>query len=131
MPEGETDPQALAFCYAPTPWPDAPEGFREAWVAYYAEMVRLAERIMEVFAVALGLPQDHFAPMIDAPISGMRALNYPAQEVAPQEGQLRAGAHTDYGSLTILLPEPGSRGLEILTPEGTWRGIPPPSRGPS
>ncbi|PJE33383.1 2-oxoglutarate-dependent ethylene/succinate-forming enzyme [Pseudooceanicola marinus] len=125
VPEGETDPQALAFCYAPTPWPEAPEGFREAWTAYYAEMEALAARIMEVFAVALDLPQDHFADVIDAPVSGMRALNYPAQEVAPEEGQLRAGAHTDYGSLTILLPEPGSRGLEILTPEGTWRGIPP------
>ena len=38
----------------------------------------------------------------------------------PPEGQLRAGAHTDYGSLTILLPQPGSRGLEILTPEGAF-----------
>ena len=125
VPEGESDPQALAFCYAPTPWPAAPEGFRAAWTAYYAEMVALAERIMEVFAVALGQPQDFFAPYIDAPISGMRALNYPAQDRAPETGQLRAGAHTDYGSLTILLPEPGSRGLEILTPEGSWRGIPP------
>ena len=70
-------------------------------------MEALAARIMEVFAVALGLPQDHFADVIDAPVSGMRALNYPAQVVAPEEGQLRAGAHTDYGSLTILLPEPG------------------------
>jgi isopenicillin N synthase-like dioxygenase len=38
---------------------------------------------------------------------------------------LRAGAHTDYGSLTILLPQPGSKGLEIMTPEGAWREVPP------
>ena len=124
IPPGETDPDALAFCYAPTPWPDMP-GFRAAWCAYYTEMEALAARIMEVFAIALNLPQDHFAAFIDTPISALRALNYPAQDSAPKENQLRAGAHTDYGSLTILLPEPGSHGLEILTPEGDWRGVPP------
>nr|WP_321508474.1 2OG-Fe(II) oxygenase family protein [uncultured Celeribacter sp.] len=124
IPPGETDPDALAFCYAPTPFPDLP-GFKDAWRSYYAEMENLAARIMEVFAVALGLPQDHFAPVITTPISGMRALNYPAQDKTPEKNQLRAGAHTDYGSLTILLPEPGSRGLEILTPEKEWRGVPP------
>ena len=40
-------------------------------------------------------------------------------------GQIRAGAHTDYGSLTILLPQAGSRGLEILTPDGQWTEVPP------
>ncbi|PJE30845.1 Isopenicillin N synthase [Pseudooceanicola antarcticus] len=125
VPPGETDPDALAFCYAPTPWPEAPQGFREAWEAYYREMERLAARIMQAFAVALGLPEDHFESVIDQPISALRALNYPAQDRPPETGQLRAGAHTDYGSLTILLPEPGSRGLEILTPEGDWRAVPP------
>jgi isopenicillin N synthase-like dioxygenase len=54
----------------------------------------------------------------------MRALNYPQQTAAPRAGQLRAGAHTDYGSLTILLSEPGSGGLEIYTPEGEWLAVP-------
>ena len=64
-----------------------------------------------------GAARGFFAPFIDAPISALRALNYPALEVAPAPGQIRAGAHTDYGSLTILLPQAGSRGLEIFTPE--------------
>ncbi|WP_292329531.1 2OG-Fe(II) oxygenase family protein [Mesorhizobium sp.] len=38
---------------------------------------------------------------------------------------MRAGAHTDYGSLTILLPQPGSRGLQIVTPGGEWAEVPP------
>ena len=123
-PEGMTDPQALAFCYAPTPWPDLP-GFRDAWEAYYREMERLAARIMEVFAVALGRPEGFFAPFIGAPISALRALNYPATDRPPEVAQQRAGAHTDYGSLTILLPEAGSRGLEILGRDGAWREVPP------
>ena len=123
-PKGVTDPEALAFCYAPTIWPDAPAGFRQAWQSYYAAMEDLAARIMRAFAVALNLPEDFFAPFIDAPISALRALNYPALSTPPKPGQLRAGAHTDYGSLTILLPQPNSRGLEILAPNGQWMEVP-------
>src|SRR6516165_2216972 len=66
VPAGVTDPEALDFCFAPTIWPDAPTGFREAWTAYYAAMEALAARIMRAFAVALKLPEDYFAPLIDA-----------------------------------------------------------------
>jgi isopenicillin N synthase-like dioxygenase len=124
-PLGVTDPDALAFCYARTIWPQKPEGFVEAWQAYYAAMEDLAARIMRVFAVALALPEDYFARFIDAPVSGLRALNYPEQTVAPKPGQLRAGAHTDYGSLTILLPQEGSKGLEIHSREEKWIPVPP------
>jgi isopenicillin N synthase-like dioxygenase len=119
-PVGIVDREALDFCFAPTIWPDAPDGFREAWSAYYAAMEDLAARIMRAFAVALNLPEDFFAPFLSAPVSALRALNYPALESPPKPGQIRAGAHTDYGSLTILLPQAGSRGLEILGPDGAW-----------
>ncbi|MFV2002632.1 MAG: 2OG-Fe(II) oxygenase family protein, partial [Paracoccaceae bacterium] len=33
--------------------------------------------------------------------------------------------HTDYGSLTILLPEPRSEGLQVMSPQGDWRPVPP------
>jgi isopenicillin N synthase-like dioxygenase len=125
VPPGLTDSQALAFCYAPTIWPEKPDGFREAWLAYYGEMERLAARIMAVFAVALGLPEAFFERFIDQPISALRALNYPHPEGPPLAGQLRAGAHSDYGSLTILLPQAASGGLEILAPDGAWRAVPP------
>jgi isopenicillin N synthase-like dioxygenase len=124
-PSGLTDPEALAFCYAPTIWPEAPDGFRHAWAAYYAAMETLAERIMTAFAVALGLPEAFFAPFVDAPISALRALNYPALTSPPAPGQIRAGAHTDYGSLTILLPQAESRGLEIRAPDGNWIEVRP------
>jgi isopenicillin N synthase-like dioxygenase len=124
-PPGLTDPEALAFCYAETIWPSQPQGFRPAWSAYYAAMEDLAARIMRVFAVALKLPEHHFDSFIDRPISALRALNYPQPSVPPKPGQLRAGAHTDYGSLTILLPQAGSRGLQILAPDGQWIEVPP------
>jgi isopenicillin N synthase-like dioxygenase len=125
VPPGMTDKSALDFCYAPTIWPSAPEGFRPAWEAYYRALEDLAARIMKLFAAALTLPEDYFESMIDHPVSAMRALNYPEQSVAPQPGQLRAGAHSDYGSLTILLPQEGSKGLQIERPDGSWLDVPP------
>jgi isopenicillin N synthase-like dioxygenase len=125
QPPSITDPEALAFCYAPTIWPDKPDGFIEAWKAYYASLEDLAARVMRLFAVALDLPEGYFERFIDTPISALRALNYPEQHVPPKPGQLRAGAHTDYGSLTILLPQEGSKGLELMTPDGHWTAVPP------
>ena len=125
VPLGMSDPEALGFCYADTIWPEGPEGFMDAWKAYYRSMEDLAARIMRVFATALGLDEHFFDAYVDAPISALRALNYPEQHVPPQPGQLRAGAHTDYGSLTILLPQPGSKGLEIIAPDGRWTPVPP------
>lgn len=43
---------------------------------------------------------------------------------APDQEDIRAGAHSDYGSVTLLFQLPGQPGLEILTPEGTWAGVP-------
>jgi isopenicillin N synthase-like dioxygenase len=125
VPPGMTDQEALSFCYAATIWPSAPEGFKDASQAYYRAMEDLAGRIMTLFAAALTLPDDYFAGMIDHPVSALRALNYPAHTVAPEAGQLRAGAHSDYGSLTILLPQPGSQGLQIERPDGSWLDVPP------
>ena len=119
-PDGASE-AARAFCYRPTPWPDVP-GFRPAWQAYYVQMEGLAARLMALFAAALNLPEDHFDPFINTPISALRALNYPATPEAPEAGQQRAGAHTDYGSLTLLLPQSGSSGLEIETPNG-WQEV--------
>jgi hypothetical protein len=57
-------------------------------------------------------------------------LYYPA--LSPQDGEenedrsadLRAGAHSDFGSLTLLFQLPGQPGLEIKTPEGEWASVP-------
>jgi isopenicillin N synthase-like dioxygenase len=124
-PPGLTDKDALSFCYAETIWPAGPEGFKEAWQAYYRALEDLASRIMTLFAAALELPEDYFADKIDHPISALRALNYPEVDVAPNPGQLRAGAHSDYGTLTILLPQAGSKGLQIERPDGSWLDVPP------
>jgi isopenicillin N synthase-like dioxygenase len=125
VPSGITDKAALEFCYVPTIWPEL-TGFKSAWQMYYVAMEDLAARIMVIFADALNLPTDYFESYIDAPISALRALNYPDTTEIPKDKQQRAGAHTDYGSLTILLPQAGSQGLQVQMPDGDWIDVPAP-----
>lgn len=122
---GLADEPFADFRYATNLWPEEPPGFRAAWSACYRELDQLAVRLMRVFAIALGLPEDYFDDYIDRPISALRALNYPALSTPPQPGQVRAGAHTDYGSLTVLRADAAPGGLEIRSPAGEWQPVPP------
>ena len=124
VPPPEGAREAIEFAWAPNLWPDEPRGFRAALLAYYQALSGVAAKLMRLFALGLGLPAAHFEPMIDRAISAVRLLNYPDQPDAPMPGQLRAGAHTDYGSLTILLQEQAAGGLEVQAPDGTWHGVP-------
>ena len=110
---------------SPSLWPTRPSGLQQSWTAYYRALATLAEQLMTVMAVALDLPADYFAPLIDRPITSMRALHYPALgSEADTTGSLRAGAHSDYGTLTILRTD-DVRGLEIQNEDGTWTAIEP------
>jgi isopenicillin N synthase-like dioxygenase len=105
--------------FAPNLWPARPAELRAVWTEYYRTMEGLAARIMRLFAQALGLREDFFRDKTDRHISGIRANHYPAQVEPPAPGQIRAGAHTDYGAVTILLPE-NVPGLQVLTRHGAW-----------
>lgn len=105
-------------------WPDEPEDFRPALQAYYQSMETLAANLMKVFAVALELPENFFETSIDRHISAMSVNYYPAQPKPPATGQLRAGAHTDYGSLTIVAPTESPGCLQVFQ-QGEWHDVQP------
>ena len=50
----------------PNLWPDD-TAFRRAAEAYYAEMSSLARTLFGGFALALGLPRNHFGPRLTCP----------------------------------------------------------------
>jgi len=105
----------------PTLWPALP-GFREAAGAYYTGMAGLARDLFGAFALALGLPEDHFHAFRRNPPSQLRVIHYPFD---PQAGpdQQGIGAHTDYECFTIL--HGTAPGLEVLNGEGQWIDAPP------
>lgn len=117
-------PDAVEFAWAANLWPARPAEFRDALLAYYRAMSALAARLMRLFALGLDLPEDFFDPAITEAISALRILNYPDQAADPEPGQLRAGAHSDYGSLTILLQEQAPGGLEVQGADGAWHAVP-------
>ncbi|HKW92625.1 MAG TPA: 2-oxoglutarate and iron-dependent oxygenase domain-containing protein [Methylomirabilota bacterium] len=111
--------------FAPNLWPARPVELRAVWTEYYRAMEGLAARVMRIFAVALDLDERFFDDKSDRHISGIRANHYPEQVEAPRPGQIRAGAHTDYGALTILLPD-DVPGLQVLSRHAEWIDVTPP-----
>ena len=111
--------------FEPNIWPSRPPGFQAALCAYYRAMERLAETLMRIFAVALDMPEKFFADKIDRHITAMRLNHYAEARRPPLPGQLRAGAHSDYGSLTILLATAGAGGLQVRGGDGAWIDVAP------
>jgi isopenicillin N synthase-like dioxygenase len=110
--------------FIPNQWPVEPAGMQQAWEAYFAAADDLCRLLMRGFALGLDLPEDFFADKIDKDISMLRAIHYPHRAEPPLPGQLRAGAHTDYGSLTIVRPEVAPGGLQVFTQDGDWEDVP-------
>ncbi|MGB8861315.1 MAG: 2OG-Fe(II) oxygenase family protein, partial [Ilumatobacteraceae bacterium] len=116
-----TDPDE-EFAWSANLWPDALPALRPAWSTYFRALSDLAARLLRLMAISLHMPERHFDPMIDRHTSAMRALNYPPRaEVAT--GQYGASAHTDYGTLTILLADPVQGGLQVQDADGAWHDV--------
>ena len=106
------------------PWPVNPPDLEPAWRAYYAAISDLAGTLRRVFAAAIGLAEDYFEDKFRDHLSSLRVIDYPEQPVPPAPGQLRAGAHSDYGVLTILLTDEAPGGLQVRTRAGVWIDVP-------
>ena len=116
---------AAAKVYAPNVWPERVGGFREVFTEYYRTQERLARDLMRLFALALGLPEAWFDGAIDRHFSTCPTNLYPEPAGEPQAGQLRAGPHTDFGSLTILAVNDAPGGLQVRFPDGAWKDVRP------
>lgn len=108
--------------FLPNIWPADPQ-FRPAIEAYYRQMEQLAGLLMNLCALGLGLDGTWFDDKFDKHTTNLVLSNYPDQPDGVMDGQLRAGAHTDYGSLTILKTEDKPGGLEVQT-AGGWEAVP-------
>lgn len=113
-----------------------PQDFQTSLEVYYERMEDLALTLLQIFAIALEESPDFFRDKMDHHMSALRLVHYyPLEEHAhehrkaskdetgapiPQEQQrrlVRAGAHTDYGALTILAAQ--EEGLEVLLRDAT------------
>lgn len=114
-----------ATSYAPNTIPTEPAGIDQTLIALYREYERLAEDMMRIFGAALRLPEGYFDNVLKRHFSIMSCHHYPVLAEPPLPGQLRTGAHTDYGAMTILAATDAQGGLEVKLPDGSWAGITP------
>jgi isopenicillin N synthase-like dioxygenase len=110
--------------FAPNLWPCAPPELQPAMRAYFTAIDNLSKRLARYFALALGLPMDWFADKLDRHGSQLRLLHYPAPDRDLEPGQLRCGAHTDLGMMTILRNEAAAGGLQVRPRGRDWIDAP-------
>lgn len=103
-------------------WPDLP-GWKDTVLSYFNEVWSLGRRLHQAISVDLGIDRDFFEDKLDEPMATLRLLHYPPQPANAEDGQIGAGTHTDYGNITILLPDEVG-GLEVQRRDGVWLKAP-------
>ncbi|HYD23653.1 MAG TPA: 2-oxoglutarate and iron-dependent oxygenase domain-containing protein [Croceibacterium sp.] len=120
LPPGD----ALEQYMQPNVWPEEVPSFRDTFETLYATMERTGLRILSAIALHLGLPEHFFDPTVEHGNSVMRLLHYPPVP-AEAEGRIRAAAHEDINTITLLLGAEEA-GLELLSKDGRWLPVSPP-----
>ncbi len=118
----------LAEFMAPNVWPDEVEGFDQTFAELYAAFETAGLRALEAIAMHLGLDRNFFASTVEDGNSVMRLLHYPPLGPDAPDGAIRAAAHGDINTITLLLGAEEA-GLELLTKAGEWQAIDVPEGG--
>ena len=90
---------------------------------------QVCDRVLNLLGLGLEVEEPNFFSSRHTQPSGctVRFLHYPtipADVDYQPEVDVRAGAHSDYGSVTLLFQRVGQPGLEIKTPGDTWAPVP-------
>lgn len=104
-------------------WPAGQELFRQTMTQFFDTCGTAASRVFRAFAIALQMPESYIDDHHQSQGFTLRLLHYPPLTTAPKPGQIRAGAHSDYGTLTLLFQDDVG-GLEVQTASGDWKAAP-------
>ena len=129
----------------PNQWPDETRegvketvmGFKEVMLGFFDRCKALHVEVMRAIAVGMGLDGEFFDGFVDVGDNTLRLLHYPPVEASVfKTDAVRAGAHSDYGSITLYvywkfrgeamltlvyrLFQDSRGGLQVKSPEGTF-----------
>lgn len=116
------DPAVVAGLplHGPNRWPPEHPWLRAAAEAYFTETMALGKRLLRVFAVSLGMPEDFFLQYMKKPMVQTRLFHYrPAPVDAVDRKAFGVAPHSDYGMITLLTQDPIG-GLELRKRDGEW-----------
>ncbi|EXJ84464.1 hypothetical protein A1O3_05132 [Capronia epimyces CBS 606.96] len=111
----------------PNRWPteldEAGAQFTRDMQRFFLTLKDLHVNVMRAIATGMGLDDEHFFDSYtDAGDNTLRLLHYPPVKRSVWRDnpfQVRAGEHSDYGSITLLFQDHVG-GLEVKSPHGTW-----------
>ncbi|WP_271077302.1 isopenicillin N synthase family dioxygenase [Aurantiacibacter sp. MUD61] len=121
LPEGHP----LAEMMAPNIWPTEKPEFKGVFEELYSQFEQTGDRILRAIALHLDLEEDYFVSTVEDGNSVMRLLHYPPLSEDVPEGAIRAAAHGDINTITLLLGAEEA-GLELLNKQGEWVPVSPP-----
>jgi isopenicillin N synthase-like dioxygenase len=104
-------------------WPAEVDSFKDTFQELYATFDRTGLKVLKAIARFLKLDEDYFTDTVRDGNSVMRLLHYPAQS-EPTGEHIRAGAHEDINTITLLLGA-DEAGLELKTRDGRWIPVSP------
>ena len=89
---------------------------------YFDRMAAVADTMLAVFSVGLGLDRNHLSDRCSGldPLSFVKLIDYPP---TPPDGA-GVNPHHDAGFLTLLLQHDVG-GLQVCNPAGEWIDVPP------
>jgi isopenicillin N synthase-like dioxygenase len=119
------DPDVLAGkpYHAVNQWPDLP-AFRPTLLAFHEAALELVVLLHRAIATDLGVEERFFDRYFTHAVGVARLLHYPPHPGAFDGTVYGAGAHTDYGNLTLLAQDTIG-GLEVRKRDGSWTVVPP------
>lgn len=106
----------------PNRWPRRPEGMETAVREVIAALHRVGVDVMSSIALSVGLPADHFDPIIGSLHGSLRARRYPPQ--LDHAGRVGTNAHVDGLPLAFIVQN-DVPGLETEVPGVGWTAIAP------
>ena len=104
-------------------WPTEVEGFRETFLELYDAFDAAGLKVLRAIARFLAVDEEYFTDTVRDGNSVMRLLHYPPID-QPSGNQIRAGAHEDINTITLLIGAEEA-GLELQTRDGRWLPVSP------
>ena len=104
-------------------WPKEIPGFKETFLALYDAFDDAGVKVLRAIARFLNVDEEYFTDTVRDGNSVMRLLHYPPVD-KPTGNHIRAGAHEDINTITLLLGAEEA-GLELKTKDGRWLPVSP------